>query len=164
MTTQLTEATRQSAVDFVPASRVHVGINVANVERSLPFYERLFNQPPTKLRPGYAKFEVAEPPVNFVLTERPGVKRGESLSHMGIQVKSTQAVAAALARLEASGMETLVEEQVTCCYAVQDKGWVTDPDGNRWEIFVVTDPNSVTRDGDAASEVCCKEPNACCAS
>lgn len=160
MRTQLSGATRQSAVAFVPASRLHVGINVADVGRSVPFYERLFNQPPTKLRPGYAKFEVAEPPVNFVLTERAGVTRGEGLSHLGIQVKSTQAVAAALARLEAGGMETLVEEQVTCCYAVQDKGWVTDPDGNRWEIFVVTDPNSASRDGEAASEMCCKEPNA----
>lgn len=164
MTNQLSEAVRQSAVEFVPASRVHVGINVTNVERSLPFYELLFNQPPTKLRPGYAKFEVAEPAVNFVLTERAGVKRGEGLSHLGIQVKSTQVVADALARLQAAGLEILTEEQVTCCYAVQDKGWVADPDGNRWEIFVVTEPDTATRDGEAASEVCCKEPNACCAS
>ncbi len=164
MKSQLTETTRQSAVDFIPASRLHVSISVAAVQRSLPFYELLFNQPPTKVRPGYAKFEVAEPPVNFVLNERVGVKRGEGLSHMGIQVKSTQAVADAKARLEGAGMETLVEEQVTCCYAVQDKAWVTDPDGNRWEIYVVTEPDAVTRDGEAASEVCCKEPNACCAS
>ena len=136
----ITEIQEQnSAIEFATTSRVHIAINVSQVERSLPFYRVLFGQEPTKLRPGYAKFEVAEPPVNFTLNENPAVKISEgTLSHMGIQVKSTGEVLAAKQRFIDSGLATFEEDQVTCCYAVQDKVWVTDPDGNRWEVFVVT--------------------------
>src|SRR5690348_8787017 len=129
----ITEIQEQnSAVEFATTSRVHVAINVSQVERSLPFYTVLFGQEPTKLRPGYAKFEVAEPPVNFTLNENPAVKISEgTLSHMGIQVKGTGEVLAAKQRFIESGLATFEEDQVTCCYAVQDKVWVTDPDGNR---------------------------------
>jgi catechol 2,3-dioxygenase-like lactoylglutathione lyase family enzyme len=127
----------ESAVEFATTTRVHVAINVSNVEQSLPFYRSLFGQEPTKVRPGYAKFEVAEPPVNFTLNQgniTPGLG---SLSHLGIQVKSTAEVLAAKERFQVSGLATFKEEDVTCCYAVQDKVWVQDPDGNRWEVFVV---------------------------
>lgn len=135
---------RISAVEFGTKSRVHVGINVSSIEKSLPFYKVLFGQEPTKLRPGYAKFEVAEPPVNFTLNENPAFQAqpNAALSHMGIQVKSTAEVLAAKDRFVQSSLATFDEENVTCCYAVQDKVWVTDPDGNQWEVFVVLEADS----------------------
>src|SRR4051812_16472281 len=118
MTTINQPAEKISAVEFAPASRVHVAINVSNIEGSLPFYKALFNQEPTKLRPGYAKFEVAEPAVNFTLNENPGLEKGRgALSHFGIQVKSTAAVLAAKEQFMQSGLATFDEEDVTCCYA-----------------------------------------------
>lgn len=173
-TNVLSDTGRVSAVEFDTETRIHIGIYVSSVERSLPFYERLFNQTAAKVRPGYAKFEVANPPVNYVLNERKQIEAGGGLSHLGIQVKSTLAVGSELERLSNAGLETLIEEQVACCYAVQDKFWVRDPDGNRWEIFVVTDPDTATHGkSDAfaasdstqaaeASELCCTEPSACC--
>ena len=152
-----TTSNGQSAVEFATVTRVHVSINVREVERSLLFYQTLFNQAPTKLRPGYAKFEVAEPPVNFTLNENTNFQSGGTLSHFGIQVKSTAEVLAAKTRFEQAGLATFDEENVTCCYAVQDKVWVTDPDGNQWEAFVVLDADapvhSVSQDG--ASSCAC---------
>ena len=134
---------RVSAVEFATTSRVHVAINVSNVEKSLLFYQTLFGQEPSKLRPDYAKFEVAEPPVNFTLNQHSALKQGEgALSHFGIQVKSTDEMLAAKERFVESGLTTFSEEEVTCCYAVQDKVWVTDPDGNNWEVFVVLEADS----------------------
>jgi catechol 2,3-dioxygenase-like lactoylglutathione lyase family enzyme len=160
----ITEIQEQnSAVEFATTSRVHVAINVSQVERSLPFYTVLFGQEPTKLRPGYAKFEVAEPPVNFTLNENPAVKISEgTLSHMGIQVKSSDEVLAAKQRFIESGLATFEEDQVTCCYAVQDKVWVTDPDGNRWEVFVVTQADTPVHSANRQAEevcACSSEPS-----
>jgi catechol 2,3-dioxygenase-like lactoylglutathione lyase family enzyme len=156
MTTEVQE--KNSAVDFATTTRVHVAINATNIERSLPFYKVLFGQEPTKVRPGYAKFEVAEPPVNFTLNENANFTPGGSLSHFGIQVKSTSEVTAAKSRFIESGLATFEEDQVSCCYAVQDKVWVTDPDGNSWEVFVVTEADApthapVNKDGEAGA--CC---------
>ena len=131
-----------SAVEFATTSRVHVATNASNVERSLPFYSVLFGQEPTKVRPGYAKFEVAEPPLNFTLNENSQFTQGGTISHFGIQVKSTAEVLAAKERFVQSGLTTFSEDDVTCCYAVQDKVWVTDPDGNSWEVFVVLDADA----------------------
>ncbi len=143
MTMTLREKTTQnSAVDFTTTMRVHVATNVSNVERILPFYQTLFGQAPTKVRPGYAKFEVAEPPVNYTLNENADFRPGGTLSHFGIQVKSTEEVLAAKERFLAAGLATFDEDNVTCCYAVQDKVWVTDPDGNSWEVFVVLDADA----------------------
>ena len=130
----------QSAVEFATPTRVHIGLSVRDTERSATFYRHLFAQEPTKVRPGYAKFEVADPPVNLTLnadTERQ-TRPGPS-AHFGVQVKSTEAVAQMATRLRATGLDPYLEDAVSCCYAVQDKAWVTDPDGNAWEIFVVLD-------------------------
>ena len=130
----------QSAVEFSTPARVHIALSVRDTERSAIFYRHLFAQEPTKVRPHYAKFEVADPPLNLSLHEdanqrtRPGPS-----AHFGVQVKSTETVARIATRLQASGLKPRLEDAVSCCYAVQDKAWVTDPDGNAWEIFVVLD-------------------------
>lgn len=133
---------KKSAVEFATTMRVHVAINTTSVERSLPFYKTLFGLEPAKVRPGYAKFEVAEPPVNFTLNETTNFQQGGTISHFGIQVKSTEEVLGAKDRFIESGLTTFSEDEVTCCYAVQDKVWVTDPDGNNWEVFVVLDADA----------------------
>jgi catechol 2,3-dioxygenase-like lactoylglutathione lyase family enzyme len=141
---------RNSAVDFATNQRLHVSINVSQVARSLEFYKVLFNQAPTKVRPGYAKFEVTESPVNFTLNERADLgARGNGVNHFGIQVKSTAEVRQAKQKFQAHGLLTAEENASTCCYAVQDKVWVTDPDGNEWEVFVVLDADAPKRNNDA---------------
>ncbi len=164
MTTTEQAARRNSAVEFSTTTRVHVAINVSNVEQSLPFYRTLFGQTATKVRPGYAKFEVAEPPVNFTLNENPAVQPGGTLSHFGIQVKSTAEVAAAKDRFIQAGLATFDEENVTCCYAVQDKVWVQDPDHNEWEVFVVLEADVPLHSSNRAQAIeagCCATD--CCA-
>ena len=118
-----------SAVEFPTVSRIHMGLAVRNLTESIAFYKSLFGQEPTKLRPGYAKFEVTEPPVNLSLNETGGVTRpSNGVAHFGIQVKSMDAVKEIADRVAAAGIATEVEEEVTCCYAVQNKVWATDPD------------------------------------
>ena len=115
--------------------RPHLALTVSDVDRAIPFYSALFGAGPAKVRPGYAKFEVAEPALNFTLNEG---ERGEALgalNHAGIQVASTDDVLAARRRLEDGGLLTLAEMDTTCCYARQDKIWVSDPDGTPWEVF-----------------------------
>jgi catechol 2,3-dioxygenase-like lactoylglutathione lyase family enzyme len=130
----------ESAVEFPTRSRIHIGLAVHNVERSIAFYRSLFGQPPTKIRPGYAKFEIAEPPVNLSLNAvSGGVAPSHPVAHFGVQVKSTAAVNDIEGRLVAAGIATKREEHVACCYAVQNKIWATDPDGNKWEAYVVLD-------------------------
>lgn len=128
----------QSAVDFPGQFRLHVALNVSNVEASKRFYELLFGVGPTKERPRYAKFEPTDPSVNLTLNEIDGgfVVEGGS-AHFGVQVKSVADVHRAIERFKAAGIETITEEATTCCYAVQDKVWVVDPDGHKWEVFVV---------------------------
>jgi len=120
--------------------KAHVALYVADVGRSIEFYRKLLGLGPCKVRRGYAKFDVQEPPLNLTLNERAGVVRG-ALSHMGIQVASTADVLALRERWRAAGLETFDEMQTSCCYAVQDKTWVADPDGNEWEAFVVLEDN-----------------------
>jgi catechol 2,3-dioxygenase-like lactoylglutathione lyase family enzyme len=130
----------QSAVEFATPTRVHIGLSVRDAERSATFYRHLFAQEPTKVRPGYVKFEVADPPVNLTLnTDAERQTRPGPSAHFGVQVKSTETVARIAAQLQVAGLNPYLEEAVSCCYAVQDKAWVTDPDGNAWEIFVVLD-------------------------
>jgi predicted enzyme related to lactoylglutathione lyase len=115
--------------------RPHLALTVSDVERAIPFYEALFGTPAEKRKPGYAKFSVAEPAINFTLSEG---DRGQSLgafNHAGIQVQSTDDVLAAKERLVAAGLATFDEMDTTCCYARQDKIWVRDPDGTPWEVF-----------------------------
>ena len=128
----------QSAVEFATPTRVHIGLSVRDAERSATFYRHLFAQEPTKVRPGYVKFEVADPPVNLTLnTDAERQTRPGPSAHFGVQVKSTETVARIAAQLQVAGLNPYLEEAVSCCYAVQDKAWVTDLDGNAWEIFVV---------------------------
>ena len=120
--------------------KAHVALNVRDVARSTEFYRRVFGLEPSKVRRGYAKFDVQEPPLNLTLNESASVERG-ALSHMGIQVASTADVLAMRERWHAAGLATFDEMGTNCCYAVQDKTWVTDPDGNEWEAFVVLEDN-----------------------
>jgi catechol 2,3-dioxygenase-like lactoylglutathione lyase family enzyme len=153
--TAMNAATSESAVQFATHSRIHMGLAVKDLQRSVAFYRTLFGQEPTKTRPRYARFEVAEPPVNLSLNEVGG-KTGpnNSVAHFGIQVKSTADVNAVAERLTRAGFQTKVEQGVTCCYAVQNKVWASDPDGNPWEVYVVLDNNGAHHHSSA---------NACCA-
>jgi catechol 2,3-dioxygenase-like lactoylglutathione lyase family enzyme len=116
-------------------SRVQLALNVEDLDAAVDFYSRLFGVAPAKRQPGYANFAIAEPPLKLVLFEHPG--QGGTINHLGVEVPSTDDVQAATARLSAEGLPTEVEEQTTCCYAVQDKVWVADPDGARWEVYTV---------------------------
>lgn len=158
----------ESAVPFETESRIHMGLAVKDLQRSVGFYRTLLGRGPSKARPRYAKFEVAEPPVNLALNEVGGeTGPNNPVAHFGVQVKSTAAVEAVAARLEAAGLKTVVEEGVTCCYAVQNKVWATDPDGNRWEVYVVLDDAAAQHHSSestccAGTPDCCEDKAACC--
>lgn len=124
----------------VQALQVHIAINVRNLTKSIDFYSNLFDLEPSKVRHGYAKFDVANPPLNFSLNERPLNGTG-ALSHLGIQVASTEDVFAIRERWHQRGLITRDEMQTDCCFATQDKTWVLDPDGNEWEVFVILKDN-----------------------
>jgi len=130
--------------------KAHVSLNVSNVENSVAFYEKAFGVAATKRRPGYAKFDLDSPSLNLTMSEAP--RTGVNASHFGIQVASTADVLEAKARFESVGLATFSEEDTACCYAVQDKVWVEDPDGNSWEVFVVKADAPVMK-ADASS--CC---------
>ena len=131
------ERNRTEAVNTLKA---HLAINVADVAASTEFYQKLFGITPAKVRTGYAKFDVQQPPLNFTLNERAGVQAG-AISHLGIQVASTGDVLALRERWQGAGLLPRDEMRTSCCYAVQDKAWVADPDGNEWEVFVVLEDN-----------------------
>lgn len=132
----------------VKALKAHIAINVSDVLQSIEFYRRMLGLDPCKVRNGYAKFDVQNPPLNLTLNERKGVTAG-ALSHLGIQVDSSEDVMAVKQNWIDVGLVTRDEMQTNCCYAVQDKTWVADPDGNQWEVFVVLEDNLPT------STVCC---------
>jgi catechol 2,3-dioxygenase-like lactoylglutathione lyase family enzyme len=113
----------------------HVSLNISNIDASVAFYEKVFGSPVTKRRPGYAKFDLIEPNLNLTMQEAP--RTGVNASHFGVQVAASEDVAAAWTRFKSAGLKTLTEENTECCYALQDKVWVEDPDGNSWEVFVV---------------------------
>lgn len=113
----------------------HVSLNVSNIDAAVAFYEKAFGVAATKRRAGYAKFDLQSPSLNLSMVE--AERTGVNASHFGIQVASTEDVLEAKARFEAAGLPTITEEATACCYAVQDKVWVEDPDGNSWEVFVV---------------------------
>ena len=116
-------------------ARVQLALNVDNIDEAIAFYSKLFATEPAKVRPGYANYAVENPPLKLVLIENPG--QGGSLNHLGVEVETTDRVSETNARLTAHGMATATEDQVTCCYAVQDKVWVDDPNGAPWEIYTV---------------------------
>jgi catechol 2,3-dioxygenase-like lactoylglutathione lyase family enzyme len=122
------------------ALKAHLALNVKNVERSIEFYRKMLGLEPSKVRNGYAKFNVENPPLNLTLNEVSFRERG-ALSHLGIQLASTGDVLLMREKWKAEGLSTRDEMQTSCCYAVQDKTWVRDPDGNEWEAFVVLEDN-----------------------
>lgn len=124
----------------VKALKAHLALNVRSVEESIEFYRKMLGVEPSKVRTGYAKFDVSNPPMNLTLNQHAFQDRG-ALSHMGIQVASTEDVLAVRDRWVRSGLLTREEMQTNCCYAIQDKAWVRDPDGNEWEVFVVLEDN-----------------------
>ena len=115
-------------------SRLQLALNVSNLDEAVEFYSSFFATPPAKVRPGYANFAIDDPPLKLVLFE--GGEPG-TINHLGVEVFSTDEVAAATDRLDRAGLATGVEDSTTCCYAVQDKVWVDGPDGSRWEIYTV---------------------------
>jgi catechol 2,3-dioxygenase-like lactoylglutathione lyase family enzyme len=136
----------------------HISLNVSNLDATVTFYERAFGVGPTKRRPGYAKFDLESPSLNLSMVEAP--RTGINASHFGIQVAGTDDVLEAKARFERAGLKTITEENTSCCYAVQDKVWVEDPDGNSWEVFVVKDDAPTMGRGPLPRA---DESTACCA-
>jgi catechol 2,3-dioxygenase-like lactoylglutathione lyase family enzyme len=116
-------------------SRAQLALNVDDLDEAITFYSKLFNTSPAKVKPGYANFAVTEPPMKLVLIENPG--HGGTLNHLGVEVESSEAVHAEIARLANEGMFTEEEIGTTCCFATQDKVWVTGPAGEKWEVYTV---------------------------
>lgn len=152
-----TETTRE-----VQTLKARLAVNVRDIEQSIEFYKRMFGIEPSKVRTGYAKFDVQNPPLNFTLNRHNFNERG-ALSHLGIQVASTEDVLAMREKWANAGLITRDEMQTNCCYALQDKTWVNDPDSNEWEVFVVLEDNLPET---TASSVCCGETiaaeSSCC--
>lgn len=140
-------------------SRAQLALNVDDLDEAIAFYSKLFSTLPTKVKPGYANFAIVEPPLKLVLLERPG--KGGTLNHLGIEVESSEAVHAEIARLTDEGMFTDEEIGTTCCFATQDKVWVTGPAGERWEVYtVLADSDSFGAspqhaEGSRATNACC---------
>jgi catechol 2,3-dioxygenase-like lactoylglutathione lyase family enzyme len=124
-----------TALEVAPMSRVQLALNVDNLDEAITFYAKLFNTEPAKRKPGYANFAIADPPLKLVLLENPG--QGGTLNHLGVEVESSEVVHAEIARLTAAGMFTEEEIGTTCCFATQDKVWVSGPGGERWEVYTV---------------------------
>ena len=124
----------------VKVLKAHLALNVRDVEQSIEFYKKMLGIEPSKVRSGYAKFDVQNPPLNLTLNRHKFSEQG-ALSHLGLQVSSTEDVLAVRERWAEAGLITRDEMQTNCCYAKQDKTWVHDPDGNEWEVFVVLEDN-----------------------
>lgn len=134
--------------------KAHLALNVRDVEGSIEFYKKMLGIDPTKVRTGYAKFDVQNPPLNLTLNQVPFTDSG-ALSHLGIQVAGTEDVIAMKSLWERQGLIPREEMQTTCCYALQDKAWVHDPDGNEWEVFTVLEDNLSEEVQGATDKTCC---------
>jgi catechol 2,3-dioxygenase-like lactoylglutathione lyase family enzyme len=143
-------------------ARVQLALNVDDIDQAVAFYTKLFDTAPAKRRPGYANFAVEQPPLKLVLLENPG--QGGTLNHLGVEVDSTREVDAATARLTAAGLLASEEKNTTCCYAAQDKTWVTGPGNEPWEIYTVLadsptfwgdQPGATHADSEAAAGAAC---------
>ena len=138
-------------------SRLQLALNVSDLDQAIDFYTKLFGIGPAKRQPGYANFAIVDPPLKLVLLEDT-TARGHgtvgALNHLGVEVETTDEVTAATGRLNEKGLETAVEEQTTCCYAVQDKVWVSDPDGAPWEVYTVL-ADAPAETGIAGDGSCC---------
>jgi catechol 2,3-dioxygenase-like lactoylglutathione lyase family enzyme len=132
------------------SGRVQLALNVNDLNESIAFYRKLFGTEPAKLRPGYANFAIAEPPLKLILMENPG--QGGSLNHLGVEVADTGAVDAEQARLAAAGLASAEQRDTTCCYARQDKFWVEGaPNGEQWEIYAVLEDSPTFWGDDTAA-------------
>jgi catechol 2,3-dioxygenase-like lactoylglutathione lyase family enzyme len=141
-----------SALAFPTETRPHVELRVTDVERSIVFYQALFNRPPVETGAGFARFNPYNPAVDFVLRADPAARARDG--HFGIQLKTTADIMKYRDRVQAKGYRaTLEEAETACCFSVANKAWIDDPDGNQWEIFVVT--------GEGTSEVRCGPTCAC---
>ena len=134
-------------------SRAQLALNVDDLHEAITFYSTLFNTTPAKVKPGYANFAVAEPPLKLVLIENPG--HGGTLNHLGVEVESSEAVHAEIARVSGEGMFTDEEIGSTCCFAKQDKVWVTGPAGEKWEVYTVLADSDTFGSSTSASASCC---------
>lgn len=134
-------------------SRLQLALNVSNLEESVEFYSKFFNTTPAKIRPGYANFAIAEPPLKLVLFENAAA--AGTINHLGVEVFSTSEVVTATRYLASQGLETEVEDGTVCCHALQDKVWVNGPDGSRWETYTVL--------ADASEPVAQAGNSQCCA-
>jgi catechol 2,3-dioxygenase-like lactoylglutathione lyase family enzyme len=152
-------------------ARVQLALNVSDLNEAITFYTQLFGCAPAKVQPGYANFAVADPPLKLVLIEvaaTRGAGVGGALNHLGVEVATTDEVSNATRRLQAEGLETEVQQATTCCFAVQDKVWVEDPDHTPWEIYTVlaNAPDESTLGGDGTCctnvDVAVVSPGACC--
>lgn len=135
-------------------SRVQLALNVTNVDAAVEFYSKLFATPVAKRKPGYANFEIAEPPMKLVLIEGP---EGGTINHLGVETMEAAEVLAAEARLSDTGLETTGVDDTVCCFATKTETWVTDPDGAMWEWYVKTgDSEQMSHQGaDAVDGTCC---------
>jgi catechol 2,3-dioxygenase-like lactoylglutathione lyase family enzyme len=140
-------------------SRLQLALNVSDLDEAIGFYSKLFATPPAKLRPGYANFAVADPPLKLVLIEDAAARgsgvRG-ALNHLGVEVEEAIEVAQASRRLSEEGLDTLDQQDTTCCFAVQDKVWVEDPDATPWEIYTVL-ADAPIETGIAGDGTCCAD-------
>ena len=144
-------------------SRVQLALNVSNLAEAVEFYSKMFSTKPAKLRDGYANFAIAEPPLKLVLIETPKVEGSEfpRINHLGVEVMSTDEVDAAISHFQELGWVDSIEKDTTCCFAVQDKVWVHDPDGAPWEYYtVLADADSMS---EVTASVVAPTSSACCA-
>jgi catechol 2,3-dioxygenase-like lactoylglutathione lyase family enzyme len=135
-------------------SRIQLALNVEDLEASIAFYSRLFATQPGKIKPGYANFAVADPPLKLVLIENAG--HGGSINHLGVEVPDTDAVDEAQTRLAAAGLASVDERDTTCCYARQDKFWVQGtPNGEAWEVYTVLEASDTFAGPATTGRGCC---------
>ena len=140
-------------------ARVQLALNVDDIDEAVDFYRKLFGAEPHKQRDGYANFAISNPPLKLVLIENPGAG---GLNHLGVEVATAEQVSDAAQRFALQQMDTLTEEGVDCCYAVQDKVWVTSPEGERWEVYTVLDESGTVGAGAGSAEAsgCCSPTGA----
>ncbi|GAS97465.1 cadmium inducible protein cadI [Mycolicibacterium canariasense] len=137
-------------------SRVQLALNVDDLDVAIEFYSKLFNTAPAKVKPGYANFAVAEPALKLVLIENPG--NGGTLNHLGVEVASSDTVHQEIGRLTDAGLFTEEEIGTTCCFATQDKVWVSGPGGEKWEVYTVLADSETFGPAPQADETatCCR--------
>ena len=136
-------------------SRIQLALNVGDLNASIEFYTKLFKTPPAKIRENYANFAIVEPPLKLVLIAGQG--EPGTLNHVGVEVESTDLVAAAAAHMQAEGAECEIQDSTTCCFAVQDKVWITGPE-IPWEIYTVLADAAVMHPSEG--ECCGAQPDA----